>query len=56
MVTGAEWLNQIYMYFQHAEPFVTVYYLRAGVTKFSPGGPVSLQSLAPTLIKHTWSS
>ncbi len=21
-----------------------------------PGGPVSLQSLAPTLIKHTWSS
>ncbi len=29
---------------------------RAGVTKFGPGGPVSLQSLAPTLIKHTWSS
>ncbi len=28
----------------------------AGVTKFGPGGPVSLQSLAPTLIKHTWSS
>ncbi len=25
----------------------------AGVTKFGPGGPVSLQSLAPTLIKHT---
>ncbi len=29
---------------------------RTGVTKFGPGGPVSLQSLAPTLIKHTWSS
>ncbi len=29
---------------------------RPGVTKFGPGGPVSLQSLAPTLIKHTWSS
>ncbi len=29
---------------------------KTGVTKFGPGGPVSLQSLAPTLIKHTWSS
>ncbi len=29
---------------------------RPGVTKFGPGGPVSLQILAPTLIKHTWSS
>ncbi len=27
--------------------------LKSGVTKFGPGGPVSLQSLAPTLIKHT---
>ncbi len=26
---------------------------RTGVTKFGPGGPVSLQILAPTLIKHT---
>ncbi len=34
-----------------------IYYLfRSGVTKFGPGGPVSLQSFAPTLIKHTWSS
>ncbi len=31
-------------------------YARPGVTKFGPGGPVSLQSLAPTLIKHTWTS
>ncbi len=30
--------------------------LKPGVTKFGPGGPVSLQILAPTLIKHTWSS
>ncbi|KAL0153541.1 hypothetical protein M9458_051155, partial [Cirrhinus mrigala] len=26
---------------------------KPGVTRLSPGGPVSLQSLAPTLIKHT---
>ncbi len=26
---------------------------KSGVSKFGPGGPVSLQSLAPTLIKHT---
>jgi len=25
-------------------------------TNLSPGGPLSLQSLAPTLIKHTWAS
>ncbi len=30
--------------------------LQNGVTKLVPGGPVSLQSLAPTVIKHTWSS
>ncbi len=29
---------------------------RAGVGNVDPGGPVSLQSLAPTLSKHTWSS
>ncbi len=28
----------------------------AGVPKFGPGGPVSLQNLAPTLIKHTWNT
>ncbi len=27
---------------------------KAGVGNVDPGGPVSLQSLAPTLIKHTW--
>ncbi len=26
---------------------------KAGVGNVDPGGPVSLQSLAPTLIKHT---
>ncbi len=29
---------------------------RSGVGNVDPGGPVSLQRLAPTLIKHTWSS
>ncbi len=32
---------------------VVYLHFKAGVTKFGPGGPVSLQSLAPTLIKHT---
>ncbi len=35
---------------------IIILVVKAGVTKFGPGGPVSLQSLAPTLIKHTWSS
>ncbi len=29
---------------------------KAGVGNVDPGGPVSLQSLAPTLIKHTRTS
>ncbi len=32
------------------------YEYSAGVGNVDPGGPVSLQSLAPTLIKHTWTS
>ncbi len=31
---------------------LTVVAYRPGVGNFDPGGPVSLQSLAPTLIKH----
>ncbi len=31
-------------------------YCNTEVGNVDPGGPVSLQSLAPTLIKHTWTS
>ncbi len=31
-------------------------YFKSGVGNVDPGGPVSLQSLATTLIKHTWTS
>ncbi len=40
--------------YNHCQLGTKVFYeCRAGVTKFGPGGPVSLQNLAPTLIKHT---
>ncbi len=32
------------------------YFTLKRVGNVDPGGPVSLQSLAPALIKHTWSS
>ncbi len=35
------------------EPFRQKGSSMAGVGNVDPGGPVSLQSLAPTLIKHT---
>jgi len=35
---------------------LNVHWVKPGFLKLGPGGPLSLQGLAPTLIKHTWES